>query len=64
MRVFTWRALADRRICFDLTVLVSGLVAVILNLIIPQELSQTEEEEEEIEQVIEDVEASNQVQKT
>lgn len=48
---------------FASTVLAAGLVAVILNLIIPRELLQVEEDgEEEVEQVV-DAEASDQVQK-
>ncbi|KAH0840324.1 xanthine/uracil permease [Lanmaoa asiatica] len=44
--------------------LASGLVAVILNLIIPQELLQNKEDEgEEVGQVVEDVEASDQARK-
>lgn len=58
------RALADHKMRFELTVLAAGLVAVILNLIIPQELLQDEEDErEEAEQVVQDVEASDQAQK-
>lgn len=60
---FLSRALADRKIRFELTVLVAGLVAVGLNLIIPRELLQDAEEEEEVEQVVQDVEAPDQVQK-
>ena len=52
-----------------LTVLVAGLVAVLLNAIIPHESGGDEEGEgegkrEDVEQVIEDVEALDQVRKT
>lgn len=58
------RALADHEMRFGLTVLVAGLVAVILNLIIPEELLQDKEDEgEEVEQVVQDVEASDRAQK-
>jgi hypothetical protein len=61
-----WRALADREARFASTVLASGLVAVMLNLIIPREVLQVEEDgEEEAEPVVEDVdvEALDQAQK-
>lgn len=58
------RALADYKMRFESTVLVSGLVAVGLNLIIPQELIQDKGDEGvEVEQVVEDLEASDQAQK-
>lgn len=55
-----WLALADRRSLR--TVLVAGLVAVVLNLIIPRESLEDEEDEgEEVGHVVEDVEASDRV---
>lgn len=48
------------------TVLISGLVAVVLNVIIPRETLEAGPEDgegEEVEQVVEEVEASSQAQK-